>query len=53
MTETGKASGCPVSHTDYTVQRPLFETYELLNAERERGNSSCGTTTPVPGARSG
>ena len=37
MTETGKASGCPVSHTDYTVQRPLFETYELLDAERERG----------------
>ncbi len=37
MTETSKASGCPVSHTDYTVERPLFETYELLNAERERG----------------
>jgi cytochrome P450 len=37
MTETGKASGCPVSHTDYTVARPLFETYELLNAEREQG----------------
>ncbi|MBV9450253.1 MAG: cytochrome P450 [Streptosporangiaceae bacterium] len=32
-----KASGCPVSHTDYTVPRPLFETYELLNAEREQG----------------
>jgi cytochrome P450 len=37
MTEIGKASGCPVSHTDYTVARPLFETYELLNAEREQG----------------
>ena len=37
MTETSKASGCPVSHTDYTVARPLFETYELLNAEREQG----------------
>jgi transcriptional regulator with XRE-family HTH domain len=34
MTETSKASACPVSHTDYTVARPLFETYELLNAER-------------------
>jgi cytochrome P450 len=37
MTEASKASGCPVSHTDYTVERPLFETYELLNAEREQG----------------
>lgn len=37
MIETGKASGCPVSHTDYTVARPLFETYALLNAEREQG----------------
>src|SRR5580704_4504185 len=37
MTETSKASGCPISRTDYTVARPLFETYELRNAERERG----------------
>jgi cytochrome P450 len=28
-------SGCPYSHTDYRVERPLFETYELLDAERE------------------
>jgi len=37
MTESTRASGCPVSQTDYTVGRPLFETYELLNAEREQG----------------
>ena len=35
--EIMKASGCPVSHTDYTTQRPLFETYALLDAERDRG----------------
>lgn len=37
MTETTRAAGCPVSHTDYRVERPLFETYELLDAEREQG----------------
>jgi cytochrome P450 len=36
-TEVMRASGCPVSHTDYTIQRPLFETYSLLDAERDRG----------------
>jgi len=37
MTEAMKASGCPVSHTDYRVERPIFETYDLLNADREAG----------------
>jgi cytochrome P450 len=37
MTEAMKASGCPVSHTDYRVGRPLFETYEVLNSERDAG----------------
>lgn len=27
--------GCPVVHTDYRKDRPAFETYDLLNAERE------------------
>jgi cytochrome P450 len=27
--------GCPVSHTDYRIERPAFETYQLLNRERE------------------
>src|SRR4051812_42306989 len=35
--ETSPTSACPVSHTDYTVGRPLFETYELLNADRDAG----------------
>jgi cytochrome P450 len=34
MTETTQSRGCPVIHTDYTVERPLFETYELLNSDR-------------------
>jgi cytochrome P450 len=37
MTEAMKAGGCPVSHTDYTIGRPLFETYELLNADMAAG----------------
>jgi cytochrome P450 len=53
MTETSEteimsASGCPVSHTDYTVQRPLFETYEVLNAERERGPFLWNDSRPRP-----
>lgn len=35
MTETTQSRGCPVIHTDYTVERPLFETYELLNSDRD------------------
>jgi cytochrome P450 len=48
MTETMKASGCPVSHTDYTVERPLFETYEKLNAERDAGPFLWNDTRPRP-----
>jgi cytochrome P450 len=33
---TAGSRGCPVSHTDYRVDRPLMETYSLLNADRER-----------------
>jgi cytochrome P450 len=47
-TEIMSASGCPVSHTDYTVQRPLFETYELLDAERERGPFLWNDSRPRP-----
>ncbi len=35
MTEAMRTSGCPVSHNDYTIERPIFETYELVNAERD------------------
>lgn len=32
---TADRGGCPVVHTDYRLDRPAFQTYELLNAERE------------------
>jgi cytochrome P450 len=48
MTETMKASGCPVSHTDYTVGRPIFQTYELLNADREAGPILISDSTRRP-----
>jgi cytochrome P450 len=35
MTETIDSRGCPVIHTDYTVERPLFETCTLLDSDRE------------------
>jgi cytochrome P450 len=35
MTETIDSRGCPVIHTDYTVERPLHETCTLLDADRE------------------
>jgi cytochrome P450 len=47
-TEIMSASGCPVSHTDYTIQRPLLETYELLSAERERGPFLWNDSRPRP-----
>jgi cytochrome P450 len=34
MTET--MTGCPVSHHDYRVARPIFTHFELLDAEREQ-----------------
>ena len=36
MTETIDSRGCPVIHTDYTVERPLYETCTLLDSDRER-----------------
>jgi len=46
--EIMQASGCPVSHTDYTIERPLFETYQLLDAERDRGPFLWNDTRPRP-----
>jgi cytochrome P450 len=34
--EAKEIGGCPVSHTDYRIERPAFENYRLLNDERER-----------------
>lgn len=43
--EAKDVSGCPVSHTDYTVGRGAFETYALLNAEREAHRFTWSTAT--------
>ncbi len=40
--EVGK---CPISHTDYTLGRPAFETYAQLNAEREAHRHAWSTAT--------
>jgi cytochrome P450 len=48
MTESTRAGTCPVSHTDYTLERPLFETYELVSAERERGPFLWNDARPRP-----
>lgn len=48
LTEDARVAGCPVSHTDYTVGRPLFETYELLNADRDAGPILVNDSTKRP-----
>ncbi len=40
--ETGT---CPVAHTDYRIDRPAFETYGLLNADRELGRAVWNDST--------
>lgn len=36
---------CPVTHTDYRLERPIFENYALLNAEREASRFSWNDST--------
>lgn len=48
MTGTSEARGCPVIHTDYTVERRLFETYRLMNSDRERGSFLLNDSRPTP-----
>lgn len=48
MTETSNTRGCPVIHTDYTVERPLFETYQLLDSDRELGPFLLNDSRPTP-----
>ncbi len=31
-------AGCPITHTDYRVERPIFGHYAQLNAEREQSD---------------
>jgi cytochrome P450 len=40
--------GCPVVHTDYRIDRPAFEHYTLLDADREAGPFLRAEFTPVP-----
>lgn len=43
MTETHR--GCPVTHSDYTGYTPLYEHYEMLNADREAARFNFNDTT--------
>jgi len=36
---------CPVTHTDYRLERPILETYALLNKEREEQRFSWNDST--------
>lgn len=38
--ELKKTGGCPVTHTDYRLERPILENYALLNEEREESRFS-------------
>src|SRR3954464_14059058 len=42
------APRCPVTHADFRVNRPLFQTYETLNAERERSPFLLNDSTKDP-----
>jgi len=43
--EQKDVGGCPVTHTDYRLERPIFENYALLNAEREDSRFSWNDST--------
>lgn len=43
--EQKDVGGCPVTHTDYRLERPIFENYALLNAEREESRFSWNDST--------
>jgi cytochrome P450 len=52
MTDTQSApmaaAGCPITHTDYRVERPLFGHYAQLNSERERSDFLLNDSTKDP-----
>jgi cytochrome P450 len=54
MTETQvdrpatEAPRCPITHTDYRVERPLFGHYAQLNEERERSDFLLNDSTKDP-----
>jgi cytochrome P450 len=41
-------AGCPITHTDYRVERPLFGHYAQLNAEREQSDFLLNDSTKDP-----
>ena len=47
-TEADRFRDWPVVHTDYRVDRPLFEHYALLDADRETAPFLRADFTPVP-----
>lgn len=47
-TEAGTSGSWPVVHTDYRVDRPVFEHYVLLDADRETAPFLRAEFTPVP-----
>jgi cytochrome P450 len=42
------AAGCPVTHTDYRIERPIFGHYEQLNLEREQSDFLLNDSTNTP-----
>jgi cytochrome P450 len=49
MTRTTESLGdCPVVHTDYRIDRPVYEHYALLSADRELAPVLRAEFTPVP-----
>jgi cytochrome P450 len=43
--ETKHTGACPVNHTDYRLERPIFENYALLSKEREESRFSWNDST--------
>ncbi|HWJ10256.1 MAG TPA: cytochrome P450 [Nocardioides sp.] len=43
--ESKDVGRCPVTHTDYRLERPVLENYQLLNAEREDARFSWNDST--------
>ena len=41
-------AGCPISHTDYRLEEPIFGHYAKLNAEREQSDFLLNDSTPDP-----
>lgn len=47
-TDEGSYEGWPLAHTDYRIDRPIFEHYRLLSADREKAAFLRADFTPIP-----